>query len=645
MNYNGKILTIKQGDKIDNLNNGCEKLTLNVCDNNVNFFRTFLYINYEESNEQLNERFKQNRILKICCAIELDNDNNIFVDESSPCLFCSLPFIGSEKHKLPFIINSQNFEPDSERQSILLDGKEINEITGKISDQGINKMILSKSKQMFENLLECLCKENIRNRYYLARGLTSIPENDEIQSFDRIWYKDNFVEPMRDILIKYPIVWNGKEYIKLENLPNVKYYDESDSDTTQCEAYNFIAKVYEQQVPTYEESIQLENYIWKNDDRIKYITLEECTKELSKLNNMDALGEKIDNAWEWMDDFLLFIKKHEPECLKKYEIIPNMNSNFVTLIDTLSTSKEVPDNMIECLEIIGEPWKLTHIHKNIKKYSPGIDHNIQYTVAEIRNCVNKSFENILILISYIPNDNNDQNFIQKRKTIYKLCYSVFNDTNNYFMPMEMDGTLFPRELWNGIDEVIFVKLLENIQQYGKFNKIFTVEYMKEFLECVSEYYPTFKNYKVVPNQNGVFCKVNDLYEDIQIPDLFKECMKTHFNCDIKEELIDNNLISIKSLINGRSKKVYDYIDFMNSIFNSNKVSNVNKQNASRELIRIIPCITDIENQDNSWKNIKEVFLKFIKYLVIEKKNVVKFKMTIKTKIFGIISINIFMKKL
>ncbi|OUM65748.1 hypothetical protein PIROE2DRAFT_7163 [Piromyces sp. E2] len=603
---NGKIITIKQGKVLKNLQGGCEKLTLDVNDDNNSFSRTFIYIKKEEGNKELSERFQMERNLRTTCAIEVDNDNNIFIDESSPSLFCSLPLVGSEKHKLPFIINSQDFEPDSERQFILLEGQEINERTGKISNQGINKMILLTTQNLFENLIECLCNENIGKRYLLARGLTSIPRNDEIQSFDHLWYTNKFIPPMRDTLFKYPIVYNGENYINLENIPILKRYKDFN---IQHEAYEFMAKIYDSQVPTYEESIQFENYIWKDDCRIKYITMEECTKDISHLNNMTTLSEKVDNAWEWIDDFLVFIKKNESQCLTIYSIIPNMNAEFVGLTDDLSTSKEVPDNMIECLEKIGQPWKKTHIHKNLKKYTSGIDHNIPYAISVIKNYFNQWTDKILILISYIPNDNEDKKYVEKRNTIYDICKIVFGNS----MPNKMDGNSFPKVLFNGIDEMVFEKIIENIVNQGKLGDIYTIEFMKMFLECVSEYYPTFRNRPVVPNQNGIFCLADNLFEDNKIPDLFKECVKNHFNYDIRGELIDKQLTYIKPLLNGRNKKICDYIDILNAKYTSKNISEENKHKMSREMIRIIPKKEEEEIKDNEFqRNVFDIYKIFTK---------------------------------
>jgi len=593
LDNNGEIITIERNDAIDNLKGECKKLILNINEKDKRVYtRNFIYIKYDENNDQLNERFKKKRNLKICCAIELDNDNNIFVDESSPCLFSSLPFVGSEKHKLPFIINSQNFEPDPERQSILLHGKEINEKTGKISDEGINKMILSKSQKLYENLLECLCENDIiKKRYYLARGLTSIPEDDEIQNFDHDWYEKEFVHPMRNILKKYPILWNGEQYIKLvdAHLPIINYK----SINIQKQAYDFISQIYDKSIPIYDEFIQYKNYIWKGDKNIKYTRMEECIKYISSLKTMDVLSEKIENAWEWIDKFLVFNIENESKCLKKYNIIPNMNLDFVKFEESLASSKDVPDNMIECMEKLDIPWKLNHIHKNIEKFNSGINHNIEFAVSLIKNKMNEWNDKILILISYIPKDNEDQSFVQKRQTIYELCSEIFKN-----MPQQMDGSSFPKELWNGIDEIVFKKLIEKIEKQGHLGGYFSIKYMKKFLNCISVYYSELNKYSIIPNQNGQFCKADELYEDIHIPDLFKECMNTCFNYDIKKNLIDNKLLPIKSLSNVPKMNISSVN--ISYYFTSNTFDFKNKQEAARYLIRIIPKETN--DNDKIWQN-------------------------------------------
>ncbi|ORX87290.1 hypothetical protein BCR32DRAFT_289410 [Anaeromyces robustus] len=632
LNDNGTNLTIKRGEPFKDPMEICERLPLYIDDGNNHFTKTFLYVKVEEYNKEFCKRFNDNnRKLKICCAIEIDNNNKIFVDQYSPCLFCTLPFVGSEKHELPFIINSPDFEPDSERQAIILEGNEFNE-DGILSNAGINKLILRKAQKMFETLLEYISQnDNIKNRFLLTRGLCICP--DKIEKFDHDWYEESFIKPMRNILIKYPIVWNGKTFVKITDihLPWFKYEKYNNKKDVKKLAYESISKFYNNEVPTFEETLNFENNIWEDDNIIKYVTMEKCIQDLSKYNNINTLIEKSninsEDVWKWMDDILSFIDKHHPSYLRDYIIIPNMKEDFVQLTNGFTTSKDVPDNMIECIEKLGIEWKSNHINKKIINYSPFEDHKINNVIFKIKDNFKEWSNKILILISYIPYDNEDEIFIQKRLTIYQLC-SVLWD--NSIPRCENNGNGFPKELWDGTDDIVFKELIRKIVNQKKLGGDFTIDYMKQFLECVSCYYSEFKNYLIVPNQNGKFCKINDLYKDDNIPSLFKENIKECFNEDIKDELIDKNLTSIESLDNERYKNISDYIDILNNCFKSEEQSRINKRKASRMLIRIIPkeSETNIEEINDDWQNnqrkliqvLKLKELKEIKSYVIEKYN-------------------------
>eukprot|EP00833_Pecoramyces_ruminatium_P016728 jgi/Orpsp1_1/1190760/evm.model.d7180000081067.1 len=625
---NGKIFEInRENNNNEIISEDCHKLLLNIKEDDKYFKRRFLYVKNEEINEELSDRFEVERKLRICVAIEIDNNNKIFVDTSSPCLFCSLPLVGSEKHEFPFIINSPDFEPDSERQSILLNGNKINEKTNKISNPGINKMILEKSQSMYEILLNYICQNyDIKDRYLLARGLHTAPENDEINNFDHDWYEKEFIEPMRNILIKYPIVWNGEKFVKITDiyLPLIECYE---NKNIKKQAYKFICKIYNNKVPTFKESLNFENSIWKNDKRIKYTSMNECTNDLSKYKNMDNLSKKIKNSWEWIDEFLIFIEKYHHEYLKNYSIIPNMNSEFVKITEELTTCREVPNNMIDCLTKLNNPWKSNHIHKNIIKYNPKTPHNIDYAVLEIKNIFKKWSNDILILISYIPNFDNNihghdheyKEYVEKRNTIYELCSCIWNN----LVPDKNDGNSFPKQLWDKIDEIVFKKIIENIENNKNVNNIYSIKFMKKFLECVLQYYPEFRNHSIIPNKNGKFCKVNELYEDDDIPSLFKLCMKNYMKYDIDNELINDELLPINLFINNQKKSISDYIEIVNNYLSKNKLLKKKQKEAARILIRIIPRIeyqneNNIENDNevNEWqinqRNLFKVFEIFTK---------------------------------
>jgi len=598
---NGKEYNIERGEVTENLLGGCEMLFLYITDNQRSYTKRFLYKKIDEYNESLTEKFGTKRNLRICCAIQLDEKNDIFVVPSSPCLFCTLPLVGSEEHILPFIINSPDFEPDSERQSILLDRNEINERTQMISDPGINKMILKKAQEMYNSLLMYICHNSVGKRYELTRGLCSIP--DVTRFFDKIWYEKEFIKPMRNILLEYPTVWNGDHYIKLTDVFLPKVYIYHNEDTTKDftrHAYNLISKLYQGNVPEYDESIIIEKNIWKKDSRLTYIGIKECVDKVEKCANMEELSLIINDPWEWLDDFLVFIKNYHPKYLSFNAIIPNMNSTFVKLTKDLASSNNVPEDMIECIEEIGISWKDEHIHKKIVKFTSGSDHDIDFAVSKMRNCLKDWSERILTLMHYIPDDQ-DQEFKQKREEIYEFCSTVWDSQKKKIKRVND----FPKELWNGIDDMVFEHLIEEISKYGKLDdNSYTIDFMIKFLKCVSIYYPKYRNFKLIPNQNGMFCKINDIYEDNSIPLIFKECLKTCFDYDIKNELLDPRMLPIKDLLQKEKKSIYNYNEKLKYYFelpesydfNSNNGTNANKEyvkvekkeRAAMYLIRIIP---------------------------------------------------------
>ncbi|KAG4091317.1 hypothetical protein H8356DRAFT_1708124 [Neocallimastix lanati (nom. inval.)] len=586
LNDNGKILTIERSGIKDYPEYKCQKITFIVNDNNRKFNKIFLYSKIEEYNEWLTIRFNKRRNIRICCAIELDSNNDIYINTSSPGLFCSLPLVGSEVHEFPFIINSQDFEPDSERQSIFLAGNDIDEKTGKISDPGINRMILNKSHNLYKNLLGFICDFNIGKRYMAARGLRSVPHVTRF--FDRVWYKEYFIKPMREILISFPIIWNGSQYKKISELKIPNY----DMTNERKQIYDFISEIYNNEVPSYDESINIEKYLWSDDENIDFVDIEDCVISIDDYENITTLQDNInEDVWEWLDSFLSFIKSYYPTYLERYAIIPNMNKDFVKLNQFLATSKYVPKNIIECLEKLDINWKERHIHKKIKKYSPGTDHKISIAVSEIRDTLSEwSEEKVLTLIQYIPYDCEDTKFIQKRKNIYELCSVIWEN----YLSGEKDGSKFPEDLWNGIDEMVFDKLLLEIQESKKIDDKISVEFINKVLKCFSQYFQNFEinEYSFIPNQNNKLCSINDLYEDIEIPEILKDCLKNCFGEDIRENLINKEIETrnLKNIITTR--EITDYRSTLKKYFLMDEEMKYNRY--SRTYSKYVPRNSKIE---------------------------------------------------
>ena len=211
-------------------------------------------------------------------------------------------------------------------------------------------------------------------------------------------------------------------------------------------------------------------------------------------------------------------------------------------------------------------------------------------------------DDVLILMHYIPNDNNSE-FQQKREMIYEVCSMMFKDK----MSNKKDGTKFPEEIWSKIDEMLFKNIMEKMQEYGHICDECSIEFINKFLKIVTMYYPSFINYSIIPNKNGKFCTKDKLYKEDKIPDIFKECLKVCFKEDINDKLIDDRINNINGL---HKKNIFDYVYILTKYFKmSEKYKNKNydylplsdKIKAAQYLIRIIPQKSDdpfFEDQRN-----------------------------------------------
>ena len=201
-----------------------------------------------------------------------------------------------------------------------------------------------------------------------------------------------------------------------------------------------------------------------------------------------------------------------------------------------------PENMIECMQNFNIKLREEHLNENLLNFRTGIEHNIKFAVSRILECVDKWSDKVLILMHYIPDDNNSE-FQQKREMIYELCSIIFEGK----MSKKKDGTKFPELLWDRIDFMVIKKIIEKIEKYGHICDKCSIGFINKFLRIATKYYPAYIYYSIIPNKNGKFCEINNLYKDDNIPEIFKECLNICFNYDINMELIDDRINYVNSL--------------------------------------------------------------------------------------------------
>jgi hypothetical protein len=169
-----------------------------------NFY--FLHFHDLTPNQKVSDFYqnpKQHLSLSAALQICLEK-NEIIPHENSNSLFCTFPLIGSNSHELPILLNSNIFQTTEKRDQLKFSKiiSKQNEFNYQLSMVEINRLIFQSAISLYEKIVNLVISMNIKKRYHLLRGLLNPPCNSQYYDFDKEWYFDNFLVPLRNIISK-----------------------------------------------------------------------------------------------------------------------------------------------------------------------------------------------------------------------------------------------------------------------------------------------------------------------------------------------------------------------------------------------------------------------------------------------------------
>ena len=586
---NKELIYKKIGEKSFNNDILLKEFSINNKSNNKIIKKHFLYSKINEESKELTEHFNTKRFLNLECAIEINPENKeIIININSPSLFCSLPLVGSEKHILPFILNSNDFEPSTERQEILLAGAETikddknnNKII--ISDVGINRYILKRSFELFDKIVSFCSSNKYNNLHLLSRGLKDI--NKLNKYFDEKWYEDYYIKEMRKILCKYPIIYDLKNKLSLIKNIFIPIYSNYNNDFTKL-YYEIVKELFEY-VPRYQESINWSKYIWENDLENNLIDIYKC------INKYNHSNYNID----FKNKFIKFVFDYYKDLLKTNTILINQKNNFILYDENeFAQSINVPEDIINCIEELGYNWREKHLSNNINSIELPIRHDYDYAIILIRKEIEKDKNKSYILIRYVQNNNEIQSNIFYFSKIFfpeKIKDKII--VNNFIDKIYEITNLFI------VEQIL--NIIENIKNISKISEIhLDIETYNKLLNVLYLYNDKiFNERKILPSINGEFKYINDLNYEININVEIKNIVINDIGFNINEILLNKN-IQIKNL---NIKHFYNnnLIEIINEYLKSNFQNNFNNcLKISKIIIKYLP-----NENNNNYKDIRDLY--------------------------------------
>ena len=509
----------------------------------ITSIRRFLYSSYHEYNKELSDRYRADREIRIDAAIEVDENNCIVSHAGNTSHFCVLPLVGIETQlEEPIILNSPDFEPDEERQSLLLSGQNWDEEHNNISEVGINQIIYSKVYSLYDNLVSYLSSNSYGKLYLLANGLKKAKEHDKL---DEKWYSENVIKNYRDVLLKYPVVepYANK---KLKKLADCIFVKDSKNGN---EVFSLLTSLYPDKL--IKDNLEWSQFVWK--EGLDIWNTEDLCKNIEGKNNWNNITlEEGVAVTDWYNKFLTHVQTYDERYLKKYALLPNMNGELKKIdAENFKQGEKVSAFIIDLLVKLGKDVKPILLHSDVTAVSLDSKYNSQSYSADLNRLAKNIIDDgnqttkvsrLMPLISIIPNaeEKYSSEFRNQRKRFFEICTSLYSITDAVSIT---DNSLLDGA-WKEVDTWFVSRVLNSLKSIGSLSKLpsgLDAKWLNDALLALNIQISKLDAFEVLPNQEGNFCAHKNLYEDAGVPEELKDDIFKSVDLNYKEILLHKDI--------------------------------------------------------------------------------------------------------
>lgn len=473
-------------------------------DRNEPIIRRFISMEIEEYSKEISSHWKaKDRNLRLHVAVEVDKDNNIIpIPSISPAVYCSLPLIGFEGMSLPFYINSNDFEPATERTSLYLKKKRYEYRTNEKTEEeeqfylqsGINWSIFERSLALYEAIVDYLIDSGYNKRYNLINGLGEIL-NGAWGVETKNCLASRFILPLRNMLVQKDLVKTSVGYRSINS--EVKFV-ECSKDCNLHDFYEICKTIYGTNLAVEDENENWVSIKWgrfnfetefdekksenenpafptvKYDKVAKYIEDASCLDNLNIIiesdseidSNSDAEQQKTFVVLQkllWLNKFYEWIEVSKITNLADKKIVPNRLGNFCSTEQgcDLRDASDIPTNIFDFMKKMEINWDKNLLMEGVqhitltKETKDNVVVAIKNRSKEIRddNYSNdgSKLTKLLPLLIALPSteDGRTQEFYEKRSKILSILKTVFKSETE---EVESETLELKAETWEDSDK-------------------------------------------------------------------------------------------------------------------------------------------------------------------------------------------------
>ena len=340
-------------------------------------------------------------------------------DKELPKLFCAFPLEGTEDFNFPLLINSQDFEPKTERNGIELSDKDEK-----------NRSRISEAVTAYKKVLKIAENANWKNIYRICKVDDSNFADDKIKS----WFKKIVVDEVRSTILSHKTAETDKEPIYLKD-SLIPYFTDKKEDVVK-KIYDSSKDLLASKLPKSEHYLEWCNLLDFTYFKEQKLDIERLVKEIAAKSNLTNLKASL-TATTKLDDWLnsvieLIIETDNTSLLDKLAIVPNQNENFKIRNgkEKLFLDDDVPDDLKLVLTgLTSNDWKDFLLHKDYERNTT--------LIAE------KDKKTLIDIVTEIDNELRDYKSDRKEAKFLTAVNSIFKWVNDNEIAEEKAKIYFP----------------------------------------------------------------------------------------------------------------------------------------------------------------------------------------------------------
>lgn len=491
-----------------------------------------------------------NRNMRLQVAVETTPDNEILAIPfaSSPAVYCSLPLIGFEKMTLPYYVNSNDFEPATERTSLFLNklrkgttySDKLNRDVEVVYNNGVNWSILERSMALYEEVADYLVANGYTCRYNLMSGLETVLQPNAWKQEELDCIATRLVLPLRHMLMGKLLVKTAENYRAINSGLLFPYC----ADKHDRKAFYEIAEgIHKDNLPTYKDNLQWIEISWRKytsseleldkeapdvqNKPLPLLKIEDVAEYVAKAKNLNGLilsampdtndvndtaecasdvvspEDKAQSALhqkiQWLNGLYQWINNAKLQTLAENAIVPNRCGDFCSCSvgTTLKDAGEIESGIFAFMKEMGLNWDKDLLMEGIehvtlvKETKDHIVSAIKEKVSEIIKTPNVAdsviLTNLLPLLLAKPAETNNaqvKTFCQKRDTIIAALAVIENMTD-----YEVGQLNLAAECWTSADKWLMAMLAKKIAGREKLDTwtAETTDEQKKVQYCTAEW--------------------------------------------------------------------------------------------------------------------------------------------------------------